>query len=82
MRTGPPLLAYDDHSYFQIACGGVYLFLGAQDTKWTKNGMEPIDPDKPIPFNHSPHYYVKDEVLRTGVCMHTNVVMDFLTGQI
>ena len=43
-----------------IACGGVYLFLGAQDTKWTKNGLEPIDPDKPIPFNHSPHYYVKD----------------------
>ena len=32
--------------------------------------------------DHSPHYYVKDEVLRTGVCMHANVVMDFLTGQI
>jgi amidohydrolase len=82
MRTGPPMLAYDDHSCFQIACGGVYLFLGAQDTKWTKNGLEPIDPDTPIWFNHSPHYYVKDEVLRTGVCMHANVAMDFLTGKI
>ena len=41
-----------------------------------------IDPDSEIPFNHNPHYYVKDEVLRTGVCMHANVVMDFLTSQI
>jgi hypothetical protein len=26
-----------------------------------------IDPKRPIPFNHNPHYYVKDEVLKTGV---------------
>jgi metal-dependent amidase/aminoacylase/carboxypeptidase family protein len=82
IRTGPPQLAYDDHSCFQIACGGVYLFLGGQDTKWTENGLEPLDPDKPIPFNHNPHYYVKDEMLKTGIRMHANVVMDFLTGQI
>ena len=82
MRCVPPQLAYDDHSCFQIACGGVYLFLGGQDTKWTENGLEPIDPDKAIPFNHNPHYYVKDEVLKTGVRMHANVVMDFLHGQI
>ena len=67
IRNGPPMLAYDDHSCFQLACGGVYLFLGAQDSKWTKNGLETIDPDSEIPFNHSPRYYVKDEVLRTGV---------------
>jgi metal-dependent amidase/aminoacylase/carboxypeptidase family protein len=48
----------------------------------TKNGLEPIDPDTPIWFNHSPHYYVKDEVLQTGIRMHANVAMDFLTGQI
>jgi amidohydrolase len=82
MRSGPPMLAYDDHSCFQIACGGVYLFLGSQDTKWTENGLEPVDPKKPIPFNHNPHYYVKDEVLKTGVRMHANVVMDFLTEKI
>lgn len=82
MRSGPPMLAYDDHSFFQIACGGVYLLLGSQDTKWTENGLEPIDPEKPIPFNHNPHYYVKDEVLKTGVRMHANVVMDFLHGDI
>jgi amidohydrolase len=82
IKTGPPQLAYDDHSCFQIACGGVYLFLGGQDTKWTANGLEPIDPDKPIPFNHNPHYYVKDEMLTTGVRMHANVVMDFLSGAI
>ena len=76
------MLAYDDHSCFQIACGGVYLFLGSQDTKWTDNGLEPIDPQKPIPFNHNSHYYVKDEVLKTGVRMHVNVVMDFLNGRI
>ncbi|MFA9614680.1 MAG: amidohydrolase [Deltaproteobacteria bacterium] len=82
MRSGPPMLAYDDHSCFQIACGGVYLFLGSQDTKWTEKGLEPIDPKKPIPFNHNPHYYVKDEVLKTGIRMHANVVMDFLNGKI
>lgn len=82
MRSGPPMLAYDDHSCFQLACGGVYLFLGAQDTKFTEDGLEPIDPDKPIPFNHNPHYYVKDEVLTTGTRMHATVAMDFLTGKI
>ena len=82
MRSGPPMLAYDDQSCFQITCGGVYLFLGGQDTKWTDKGLEPIDPQKPIPFNHNPHYYVKDEVLKTGVRMHANVVMDFLNGRI
>ncbi len=80
MRCVPPQLAYDDHSCFQLACGGVYLFLGCQDTKWTENGLEPVDPNKPIPFNHNPHFYVKDEVLKTGVRMHANVVMDFLNG--
>ena len=80
MRCVSPQLAYDDHSCFQLACGGVYLFLGGQDTQWTENGLEPLDPDKPIPFNHNPHYYVKDEVLKTGVRMHANVAMDFLSG--
>jgi metal-dependent amidase/aminoacylase/carboxypeptidase family protein len=46
------------------------------------NGLEPIDPNQPIPFNHNPHYYVKDEMLKTGIRMHANVVMDFLCGQI
>ena len=82
MRSGPPMMAYDDHSCFQLACGGVYLFLGAQDTQWTDKGLEPVDPDKPIPFNHNPHYYVKDEALKTGIRMHANVVMDFLNGHI
>ena len=82
IRSGPPQLAYDDHSFFQIACGGVYLFLGGQDTKWTDTGLEPIDPSKQIPFNHNPHFYVNDEALKTGVRMHANVVMDFLNGKI
>ena len=82
MRSGPPMMAYDDHSVFQLACGGLYLLLGCQDTKWTDKGLEPIDPSKPIPFNHNPHYYVKDEALKTGIRMHANVVMDFLTGRI
>jgi amidohydrolase len=82
MRSGPPMLAYDDHSCFQIACGGVYLLLGSQDTKWTDKGLESIDPKKPIPFNHNPYFYVKDEVLKTGVRMHANVAMDFLKGRI
>ncbi len=82
MRVVPPQLAYDDHSCFQLACGGVYLFLGGQDTQWTDKGLEPLDADQPIPFNHNPHYYVNDEVLKTGVRMHANVVMDFLNGHI
>lgn len=82
IRSGPPMLAYDDHSCFQIACGGIYLLLGSQDTKWTDKGLESIDPQKPIPFNHNPHFYVKDEVLKTGVRMHANVAMDFLKGKI
>ena len=82
MRSGPPQLAYDDHSCFQLACGGIYVMLGGQDTKWTDKGLESIDPDQPVPFNHNPHYYVKDEMLKTGIRMHANVVMDFLTGKI
>ena len=58
------------------------MFLGCQDTKWTKKGLEPTDPSKPIPFNHNPHYYVKDEALKMGVRMHANVVLDFLNGHI
>ena len=54
MRSGPPMMAYDDHSVFQLACGGVYLFLGCQDTKWTDKGLESLDPNKPIPVNHNP----------------------------
>lgn len=80
MHSGPPMMAYDDHAFFQQACGGVYLFLGCQDTKWTENGLESIDPKQSIPFNHNPHYYVKDEALKTGVRMHATVAMDFLNG--
>lgn len=39
----PPQLAYDDHSIFRIAGGGVYLFLGCRNTKWTDKGLESID---------------------------------------
>ena len=82
MRVGPPMLAYDDHSAFQLACGGIYVFLGGQDTKWTDKGLEPLDPKTPIWFNHSPHYYVRDEAMKTGIRMHANVAMDFLSGKI
>jgi amidohydrolase len=82
IRSGPPMMAYDDHSQFQLACGGVYVMLGCQDTKWTDKGLESIDPNTPIPFNHNPHYYVKDEALKTGIRMHANVAMDFLNGKI
>ena len=47
---------------------------------WTSNGEENMD--KPVPFNRNPHYYVKDEALKTGIRMHANVVLDFLAGQI
>lgn len=40
------------------------------------------EPDKPVPFTHNPHYYVKDEVLKMGIRMHARVAMDFLTGKI
>lgn len=82
MHSGPPMMAYDDHSFFQLACGGVYLFLGCQDTKWTSDGLKSIDASKPIPFNHNPQYYVKDEALKTGMRMHASVAMDFLNGLI
>ncbi len=82
MRLGEPMLAYDDHSCFQIAAGGVYLFLGCQDTKWTDKGLEPIDSARPIWFNHNPHFYVKDEAMKLGVRLHANTAIDFLAGEI
>ena len=83
MRTGPPQMAYDDHSCFQIACGGVYLFLGAQDTKWTENGLEPIDPNQADPVQpQSTLLREGRRCLKTGIRMHANVVIDFLCGQI
>lgn len=82
MRQGAPQLAYDDASVFQNECGGVYVLLGGQNTKWGENGaLEAID-GSPVPFNHNPHFYVNDKMLKLGMRVHCNVVFDFLNGKI
>jgi amidohydrolase len=80
---GPPSLGYDDASEFINPIGGLYIGLGAQDSEFGgPAGIRPIEGGKGIYYNHSPHFYINEEVLVTGVRLHVNTVFDFLNGKI
>jgi amidohydrolase len=78
----PKHLGYDDASEFINPIGGAYMFLGGQDVELGgPNGMQPKEDGKGQFFNHNQRFYVNDEVLKTGVRLQANVVMDFLSGK-
>lgn len=80
---GPPGLGYDDASEFINPIGGMYIGLGAQDAEFGgPAGIRPIQGGKGIHYNHTPYFYVNEEVLLTGVRLHVNMVFDFLNGKI
>ncbi len=80
---GPPALGYDDASEFINPIGGMYIGLGAQDSEFGgPAGIRPIEGGKGVYYNHSPRFYVNEEVLVTGVRLHVNMVFDFLNGKI
>lgn len=80
---GPPALGYDDVSEFINPIGGMYIGLGAQDSEFGgPAGIRPTEGGKGVYYNHSPRFYVNEEVLVTGVRLHINMVFDFLNGKI
>jgi amidohydrolase len=83
-----PMLGYDDVSEFIRIAGGMYVFLGGQDTTFGDSipgeevdftKMKPTS-EKGIGMNHNGKFYCNDEVLKIGVKLHANVVMDFLSN--
>lgn len=80
---GPPSLGYDDASEFISPIGGMYVGLGAQDAEFGgPAGVRPIKGGKGVHYNHTPNFYLNEEVLLTGVRLHVNMVVDFLNGNI
>lgn len=83
VMEGPPGLGYDDASEFINPIGGMYVGLGAQDVEFGgPAGVRPIKGGKGMHYNHTPYFYVNEEVLLTGVRLHVNMVLDFLNGKI
>jgi amidohydrolase len=77
----PPTLAYDDISVFVNRYGGLYVMLGAQDTRLTDDGnLEPIPGGRGMVANHNPAFYADDSALITGVRLHAHVAVDHLCG--
>ena len=81
--VGPAALGYDDASEFINPIGGMYVSLGAQDSEFGgPTGIKAKKGGKGFHYNHSPHFYLNEEVLITGVKLHVNMVFDFLNGDI
>ncbi|MFI9507891.1 M20 family metallopeptidase [Nocardia sp. NPDC052566] len=78
----PPTLGYDDVSHFLDAYGGLYVLLGAQDTRLVDGHPQPIPGGRGLAYNHNPAFYADDAVLATGIRLHTHVTVDHLTGKI
>ncbi|QIS14216.1 M20 metallopeptidase family protein [Nocardia arthritidis] len=77
-----PTLGYDDVSYFVDAYGGLYVFLGAQDTHLVDGWPEPLPGGRGMAVNHNPAFYADDSILATGIRLHTHITVDHLTGRI
>jgi amidohydrolase len=78
----PATLGYEDVSEFINPIGGAFMWLGAQDVEFGgPTGTRPEEGGKGQYVNHNPRFYVNDEVLKTGVRLFCNVVMDFLSGE-
>jgi amidohydrolase len=83
IAVGPASLGYDDASEFINPIGGMYISLGAQDTEFGgPTGIKAQKGGKGMHYNHSPHFYLNEQVLITGVKLHVNMVFDFLNGDI
>ena len=83
IAVGPAALGYDDASEFINPIGGMYISLGAQDTEFGgPAGIRAKKGGKGMHYNHSPYFYLNEEVLITGVKLHVNMVFDFLNGEI
>ena len=83
IAVGPAALGYDDASEFINPIGGMYISLGAQDSEFGgATGIRAKKGGKGVHYNHSPHFYLNEEVLITGVKLHVHMVFDFLNGEI
>jgi amidohydrolase len=61
----------EDFAYFQQRIPGMYFFLGVN--------REGVAPEEAAP-NHSPHFYVNEDALLTGVRALAALAVDYLAG--
>lgn len=67
----PATMGAEDFAYFQREVPGVYFTLGVN-----KPGVAAADAAP----NHSPHYYVNDDALATGVKAMVTLTVDYMAG--
>jgi amidohydrolase len=67
----PPVMGYEDFSYFQQEVPGMFVFLGARP---------PGVPQDKAASNHSPRFVIDEAVLKTGVRTLANLALDYLHG--
>ncbi len=67
----PPVMGYEDFSYFQQEVPGMFVFLGARPPGVSQEAAEP---------NHSPRFVIDEAVLKTGVRTLANLALDYLRG--
>lgn len=78
----PPTMGYDDMSEFVNKYGGLYVFLGAQDSEFVDGKLVPTQSGRGICVNHNPGFYADDGVLISGVRLHVAMAVDHLTGHV
>lgn len=78
----PPTMGYDDMSEFVNRYGGLYVFLGAQDSEFVDGKLTSVPGGRGIAVNHNPGFYADDGVLISGVRLHVAVALDHLTGRL
>lgn len=68
----PLIMGAEDFAYFQQEIPGLYFFLG----------INKEDADMAtVARNHSPHFYVNEDALQTGVRAMTGLALDYLASQ-
>ncbi|MGD9600620.1 MAG: amidohydrolase [Gammaproteobacteria bacterium] len=67
----PFVMAGEDFSYYQQEIPGLFVFLGIN--------APGADPDK-VAINHSPHFMINEDALKTGVHALAQLALDYLAG--
>lgn len=59
------------------------MWLGVQDVEFGgPTGTRATKDGKGQFANHSPKWYLNEEVMKTGVRLYSNIVLDFLSGEL
>lgn len=69
VQATPPVMGYEDFSFFQQQVPGMFVFLGARSPEIPEDQAEP---------NHSPRFVVDESAFKTGVRTLATLALDFL----